>query len=167
MLKTAKFDAMNAFYKTLLLAEPMFEGPIGAFLTYDDEHHRVFLLDDPGATPRDPRAAGLAHFAYLMSSFADLMSAYVRLKGEGIMPGYCVNHGFQISFYYRDPDGNEAELGCDCFDTRDELAAWFATGVFANDQFGFIVDPEALLAHHERGESAADILRDSYQEAYA
>lgn len=163
VLRTARHDEMSSWYKTLLNAEAMFKGPIGTFLTYDDEHHRVFLLNDPGATPREPRASGLAHFAYLFDSLTDLLRAYERLRNVGITPAYCVNHGFQLSFYFADPDGNEVELGCDCFGSREEIDEWFATGVFAADQFGFFVDPAALVEMKRAGVPDAEILRVSYQ----
>ncbi len=163
VLRTARFEAMNRWYKTVLNAQPMFEGAIGSFLTYDDEHHRVFLLDDKAATPRSDESEGVAHWAYLYSSLADLLSSYVRLKDLGIVPSYCVNHGFQVSFYYRDPDNNEVELGCDVFPTREALNDWFATGAFAKDQFGHIVDPEFMLTMHANGETDARVFEETYR----
>jgi catechol-2,3-dioxygenase len=163
VLKTAQHDAMSAWYKNFLNAESMFEGPIGSFLTYDDEHHRIFLLNDPGATPREPRSSGLAHFAYLFNSLTDLMHAYERLAADGVVPAYCVNHGFQLSFYYADPDGNEVELGCDCFPSREAINKWFATGVFTADQFGHFVDPATILEMKRNGMSDPDILRETYK----
>jgi 2,4-dichlorophenol 6-monooxygenase len=163
VVKSSRFTEMNRWYKTLLNAEPMYEGEIGSFLTYDDEHHRVFILNDPTATARDPKSEGVAHWAYLFNSLDDLLTTYSRLKGEGILPTYCVNHGFQVSFYFHDPDNNEVELGCDVFPTRDELNAWFGTGAFARDQFGFICDPEAMLNMQSQGMSASEIFEATYR----
>jgi catechol-2,3-dioxygenase len=163
VLRTARLPEMDAFYRRLLNAEPMFEAPIGTFLTYDDEHHRVFLLNAPDAVDRDPDAAGLAHFAYLFGSLDDLLSAYDRLAGEGVRPAYCVHHGFQLSFYYLDPDGNEVELGCDVFAGRVELDAWFASGLFAANPFGFPVDPQDLLHRRRGGQDAAELLQETYR----
>jgi catechol-2,3-dioxygenase len=163
VLKSPKFAEMTAWYKRFLNAEAMFENPLGAFLTYDDEHHRVFILNAPGASPRDPDAAGLAHFAYLFNSLGDLLSAYERLKGEGVSPAYCVNHGFQLSFYYNDPDGNEAELGCDVFPTREELDRWFQNGAFAANVFGYMFSAEKVLAAHKAGATDAALFEGTYQ----
>ncbi len=163
VVKSARFAAMNQWYKTVLNAQPMFEGDIGSFLTYDDEHHRVFILNDPGATARDPKSEGVAHWAYLFNNLDDLLTTYTRLKAEGITPAYCVNHGFQISFYFRDPDNNEVELGCDVFPTRQALNDWFASGAFARDQFGFICDPDAMVAMKTEGLSSAQIFEATYR----
>jgi catechol-2,3-dioxygenase len=163
VLQTARLEEMSSYYQNLLNAEPMFEGPIGTFLTYDDEHHRVFLLNAPDATERDPDAAGLAHFAYLFDSLSDLLATYERLSSEGVQPAYCVHHGFQLSFYYKDPDGNEVELGCDVFATRTELDSWFENGLFAANPFGFPVDPAQMLERHRAGVAAAEILQEAYQ----
>jgi catechol 2,3-dioxygenase-like lactoylglutathione lyase family enzyme len=162
VLRTARFEAMNAFYKKLLNAQAMFETPMAAFLTFDDEHHRVLLVNDPDAQPKNPRAAGLAHFAFLFGELDDLLATYERLKAAALEPTLAVNHGFQLSFYYRDPDENEVELGCDCFPTREAINDWFQNGIFAADPFGFLVDPTAMLAERRSGVGADVVLRASY-----
>ncbi len=163
VLGTAQVDRMSAWYQQFLHAKPMFEHPIGTFLTYDDEHHRVFLLNAPDAVPRNPESVGLAHFAFLYGSLSELLEAYARLRGEGVEPAYCVNHGFQLSFYYLDPDGNEVEMGCDCFDTREALDEWFSNGLFAANPFGFPVNPEEMLEFHRVGVPDAEILEVTYR----
>lgn len=44
-----------------------------------------------------------------------LFDTYARLKGEGIVPHACLDHGLTMSFYYLDPDGNSLELQYDLF----------------------------------------------------
>ena len=53
------------------------------FLTYDDEHHRVMIGRNPNLSPRDPKAAGVVHFAYAVETLADLVSYYLRLEAAG------------------------------------------------------------------------------------
>lgn len=171
VLRTRRFKEMAHWYKHVLNAEALFEIPNGAFLTYDDEHHRVLIIQDPRIpAPRDdepphpPAPEGVAHWAYLFNSLTDLMRAYARLRDEdGIRPTYCVNHGFQFSLYYHDPDGNEVELGCDNFQTRDELNAWFAKGLFTQNFFGFNFDPEDVYKQHVDGVSDRQIFEDTYK----
>lgn len=162
VLRSAQFAEMAAFYKTFLNAKPLFETAFITFLTYDEEHHRLLVALDPNAKPRDPAAAGMAHFAYLYDSLADLMSAYARLRDEGITPAYCVNHGFQFSLYYHDPDGNEVEIGCDNFASREEMNAWFDEGHFAKNVYGYEFDPEAVYQLHADGTPDAAIYRGTY-----
>ena len=86
-----------------------------------------------------------------------------RLKAEGITPSYCVNHGFQFSLYYNDPDHNEVELGCDNFATRKEMNDWFDEGHFAKNFYGHNFDPEEVYKWHAEGVSDAKVFTDTYK----
>lgn len=171
VVRTRRFKQMAPWYKALLNAEALFELPNLVFLTYNDEHHRVLVVQNPAVPepaedepPRQPEPEGIAHWAYLFDSLTDLMSAYARLRDkEGITPAYCTNHGFQYSLYYKDPDGNEVELGCDVFQTRDELNAWFENGLFAKNFIGFNFDPEDVFRWMQQGESEDKIFENTYR----
>jgi catechol-2,3-dioxygenase len=154
---------MTAWYKTVLRAKPMFENGIVCFLSYDDEHHRVMIGSNPNATPRDPKAAGVVHFAYAFDTLAALVDAYVRLRDQGIVPASCINHGFTTSLYYKDPDSNEVELAVDNFDNREDMDAWFATGAFDRNFIGVRFDPEEMVRKHRAGVPDAEILLGSYE----
>ena len=162
VLRTAQFPEMAHWYKTVLNAEPLFETPFATFLTFDDEHHRVLVATDPNAKPKDTSAAGVAHYAYLYDSLADLMTTYARLRDQGITPTYCVNHGFQFSLYYHDPDKNEVELGCDNFATRQEMNDWFEEGHFAKNVYGYDFDPEQVYGWHRDGVPDREIFERTY-----
>jgi catechol-2,3-dioxygenase len=164
VLQTPQFEKMTAWYKTVLSARPMFENDVVCFLTYDEEHHRIMIGHNPGATPRDPKAAGVVHFAYAVETLEDLVNAYLRLKAAGIVPQSCINHGFTTSLYYHDPDGNEVELQVDNFKTRASMDAWFRTGAFDRNFVGLSFDPEYMVARHRLGIPEDEILqRDLYQ----
>ena len=47
VLQTPRFEAMTAWYKTVLSARPMFENDVVCFLTYDEEHHRIMIGRNP------------------------------------------------------------------------------------------------------------------------
>jgi catechol-2,3-dioxygenase len=163
VLRSPRLPEMADWYKTVLQAKPMFENEVVCFLTYDEEHHRVMIASSPDATPRDPKAAGVVHYAFAVETLADLVRAYLRLKDEGIVPHECVNHGFTTSFYYLDPDGNEVELAVDNFTTREAMNAWFATGAFDRNFFGFRLDPEYVARRHREGAADADIFQETYR----
>jgi len=159
VLQTPHFEEMTAWYKTVLSAKPMFENDVVCFLTYDEEHHRVMIGRNPNATPRDPKAAGVVHFAYAVETLEDLVNAYLRLKAEGIVPHNCINHGFTTSLYYLDPDRNEVELQVDNYKTREAMDAWFATGAFDRDFVGIPFDPEFMVQRHREGVAEDEILQ--------
>jgi len=159
VLKTARFRAMTDWYKTVLSARPMFENDAVCFLTYDEEHHRVMIGHDASATPRDPKAAGVVHFAYAVETLEDQVNAYLRLKEQDIVPHNSIDHGFTTSLYYLDPDGNEVELQVDNYETREAMDAWFATGAFDGNFVGVPFDPERMVALHRGGVPEDTILQ--------
>ena len=152
VLRTGNFDAMRTWYQTVLGAHAVFENEHLSFMTYDDEHHRVALINAPGSPGRDPAAAGVDHIAFTFADMGALLGTFARLKDQGIEPYWCINHGPTTSLYYRDPDGNQIELQIDNFSTDAELDAFFASGAFAANPIGVEFDPERLLERYERGD---------------
>jgi catechol-2,3-dioxygenase len=163
VVKTGQLPAMAAWYKSVLMAQPMFESDRVCFLTYDEEHHRIMIGQNDGCPPRDPAAAGVVHWAYAFESFEQLVNAYLRLRDEGIVPNSCINHGFTTSLYYLDPDGNEVELAVDNFDDTPTMNEWFATGAFDRNFVGRPFDPEDLVKHHRESGEAAQWMVESYE----
>jgi len=159
VLQTPQFEEMTAWYKTVLSAKPMFENAVVCFLTYDEEHHRVMIGRNPNSTPRDPKAAGVVHFAYAVETLEDLVNAYLRLEAAGIVPHNCINHGFTTSLYYHDPDGNEVELAVDNYKSREAMDAWFATGAFDRDFVGRPFDPDYMVERFRAGVPEDEILQ--------
>ncbi|MDG1907351.1 MAG: hypothetical protein P8I81_00630, partial [Pseudomonadales bacterium] len=47
VLRTPNFDAMSSWYQCVLAAKPVFENGFLCFMTYDNEHHRVALINMP------------------------------------------------------------------------------------------------------------------------
>jgi len=164
VLQTTRYEQMVAWYKTWLSAKPMLENGVVCFLTYDDEHHRLMIGRNPNLTPRDPKAAGVVHFAYAVETLEDLVNYYLRLKAQGIVPHHCMNHGFTTSIYYHDPDGNEVEIQVDNFKTKASMNEWFATGAFDRNFAGNLFDPEYMVERFRAGVPEDQILqKDLYQ----
>jgi catechol-2,3-dioxygenase len=158
VLRTARFQEMVAWYETVLAARVVHTDGILAFLTYDDEHHRIAIAGIPGLEERPQTVAGTDHVAFTHADLGDLLNTYARLKGEGIEPYWTLNHGPTTSMYYKDPDGNRVELQIDNFST-DETNHWMRSGEFAENPIGIIFDPEELLARYRAGEPLAALLR--------
>lgn len=152
VIRTAKFDDAKAWYQTVLGARIVFEAPFIAFLTYDDEHHRVALLNTPTAAAAVPGSAGVDHVAFTFVDIGALLSTYRRLERAGILPYWCINHGPTTSLYYRDPDGLQVELQIDNFEHQDDLRRWAATGAFARNPIGVEFDPDELCRRYLAGE---------------
>ncbi len=150
--RTSRFAEMVRWYETVLGAEVVHADGMLAFLTYDDEHHRIAIAGIPNLEEHPPYAAGTDHIAFGHADLGDLLYTYVRLKEAGITPYWCINHGPTMSMYYKDPDGNRIELQAENFPTVDEANRWMRSGDFAANPIGVVVDPEELLARYRAGE---------------
>ncbi|MBC8293833.1 MAG: VOC family protein [Proteobacteria bacterium] len=159
--RTSRLDEMVAWYQEVLGAETVHADEMLAFLTYDDEHHRIAIVGLPGLDEQSDQAVGTDHIAFTYAGIGDLLYTYKRLKGRGIEPYWCLNHGPTTSMYFKDPDGSRVELQVDNFETLRECNEWMTSGVFAANPIGVIFDPDELLARYEAGEPLEDLLRQS------
>jgi len=159
VLRTKHYAEMVSWYETVLEAKPMVATPMATFLTYDDEHHRVAIINRPDLEDRAPDSVGFDHCAFTYASLDDLFATYERLRDAGIAPYWCINHGPTLSMYYQDPDGNQIELQIDVFDTNEGVNEWMAQSDFMTNPIGVKFDPEELIARHQKGEDQAALLQ--------
>lgn len=159
VFRTNQIEAMKQWYGTVLGAYVVFENPMIAFLTFDDEHHRIALVKMPGLEPRGAHSVGMDHMAFTISTLGDLLATYERLKGLGITPYWCVNHGVTTSMYFRDPDGNQVELQVDNFDRVEDLHEWIRSEAFANNPIGVNFNPEKLIERFRSGTPLAELVQ--------
>lgn len=152
VLRTSRYREMVTFYKQLLAATVTFENEVLTFLTYDDEHHRIAILNVPGLNPLDPAAAGVHHIAFTYESLGKLISVYETMHRIGIDPVWCTNHGPTTSIYYQDPDGSQLELQVENFDTVEESTEFFHSLAFAENSIGVDFDPAELARRYHAGE---------------
>lgn len=157
VLQTTQLQAMKSFYTTFLGAYVVHEAPFGAFITYDDEHHRIALVSFPSTKPSVPNASGLHHIAFTFKSLPELLTAYVQRKKHGIEPKVCVNHGPTTSMYYKDPDGNMIEVQVDNFDTAEEATRYMMSEDMARNAIGVEFVPEDLIEKLRGGVSEAEL----------
>lgn len=159
VLRTSQFAEMVKWYTTVLGAKPAFQNDILAFLSYDEEHHRVAILAVPDLKPQPEGVAGVHHSAFTYATLADLMSTYERLRDLGIKPVFPINHGPTTSLYYADPDGNQIELQVDNYDDVKDATAFFYSEAFAENPIGVEFDPDELLRRLRAGEPEDDLKR--------
>lgn len=155
--RTARLDELVQWYRTVLGAEVVHADGMLAFLTYDDEHHRLAIVAIPGLPEQPELAAGTDHIAFAYADLGDLLYTYRRLRAAGIEPYWCIHHGPTVSFYYKDPDRSRVELQVDAMPTA-ATTAWMRSGAFAANPIGVIVDPDDLLVRYEAGEPLARLL---------
>jgi catechol-2,3-dioxygenase len=159
VLRSRRYRDAVAWWSTVLTARVVFSNDFVTFMTYDDEHHRLALIN-AGTDAADPSpGVGMDHVAFTYPSLGDLLAAYVRLRDAGIGPVWTINHGATTSLYYRDPDGLQAELQIDNFADEAGLQAWFATGAFAANPIGVEFDPEILLRKYEAGVPEDELIK--------
>lgn len=151
VLRTTELAAMVDWYVEVLQADVSFRSSSIAFLSYDEQNHRVALVVRPGTTPRDPNSAGLDHLAFTYADLPELVATYERLKASNISPDRCMDHGSSMSLYYADPDGNHIELKVDSFDTYEEQHAWMRSAAFAENPIGTPFDMDQLAAQLKAG----------------
>ncbi|MCV7228041.1 VOC family protein [Mycolicibacterium komossense] len=144
VLQTTDLTRLKDWYLQVLDARVVYENGGSAFLTFDDEHHRLAILQIPGLTERTPITVGMAHSAYTFDTLADLMGKYRDLRDVGITPRVPVQHGVTTSLYYRDPDGNMVELQIDNFDTPEEATAYMEGQEYNLDFIGPSFDPDQM-----------------------
>ena len=164
-LKTTRLQEMADWYHNAVGLEPNHYGPFGAWLTNDAANHRVALLVAPGLDDDPDKIVhtGMHHLAFEYVDIGGLLSTYERLKGQGIMPHACLDHGLTTSLYYVDPDGNSVELQVDNFGDWNASSEWMRTAPeFKTNPIGINTDPDMLLDAWKSGADAAEIHRRSF-----
>jgi catechol-2,3-dioxygenase len=160
--QTRRFDEMIAWYQKVFEAKVVYQNPVLAFLTYDDEHHRFAFANLSALKPASAEAGGrgevgVNHVAYTYANLGELLETYARLKEAGITPYWPVHHGVTLSLYYQDPDGNRMEFQVDCC-TLEEANAFMLSDAFASNPIGVELDPEWLLAKYRSGVPVEQLL---------
>ncbi|HVQ40347.1 MAG TPA: VOC family protein [Pyrinomonadaceae bacterium] len=161
-IRARQYKDMIQWYQTVFSAKIQHENEFLAFMTFDEEHHRLVIFEDAATVAKPENAAGVDHVGYGLASFADLVATYERLKAEGITPFLPINHMFTTSLYYHDPDGNDVELSVDNFPTKTECDAFVRGEEMAEigrPPFGYAFDPDELARLYHEGASADDLAR--------
>jgi catechol-2,3-dioxygenase len=161
--RTRRFAEMIAWYEAALGAKVRHQNPVLAFLSYDEEHHRVALINLDAVQPDTSQdgargAVGVDHVAYTYAGIGDLLENYAALREHGIRPYWCIHHGITMAMYYADPDGNQMEFQVDVLPTAEAADAFMHSPSFALNPIGVEFDPEALLAKLRAGASEAELL---------
>ena len=166
VVKTARSDEVIAWYGTVFGARVVHEDSKIAFLTWDEESHRLALVKVPRLlrylfplSRLRRKFYGIDHLGFTIGSLEQLLSTYERLKQAGITPVWSINHGPTTSLYYEDPDGVRLEFQTENFATAKETADYFLSGAFAANPIGVNFDPDYLLELLRSGTDPAELRR--------
>jgi catechol-2,3-dioxygenase len=159
VLRVSDLERSLRWYQDVVGMRIVHSGPKLAFLTFDEEHHRVALAETPVDAKPAPGAPGLDHVAYAFDSLGDLLSTYRRLEAMGIEPYWPINHGPTTSLYYHDPDGNGIEFFVDNFETEAELKGWTESEAFLKNPIGVKFDPKELARRYEAGDALEELVK--------
>ncbi len=160
VFRTNQQKAMLDWYCRVLVATPSHQSDRIAFISYDDEHHRVaFVAAEKYREKPAGHTVGFYHVAFTYRDLGQLLGTYVRLKDAGITPWRAINHGPTVSFYYKDPDQNDVELQVDSFPDVELTNAWMLSEEFTNNPIGIEFDPADMIRRYESGESETELLR--------
>lgn len=153
------FEKMIEWHCAFFGGEVVYKIPSAAFIRFDDEHHRLVIVADPGHQPLENRraACGIYHIAFTLDTLADLATSYEQKKARGILPHWPVNHGMSTSMYYFDPDKNEFEMQVDNFDTAEEAHAFMNTDEYKLNPIGVDIVPDELVRRVRSGELETEI----------
>lgn len=152
-LRTCNFKEMVAFYQRFLGAAISHADDNIAFLSYDEEHHRIAIMNYPNTSPKSASSAGVHHISFSFATLDDLAQAYEQRKVIGIFPSWSINHGPTTSIYYEDPDGNKIETQVDNFDSVEATNEFMGGPLFGENPIGTEFDAEELVRRLRSGES--------------
>ena len=159
-LRTNRIHELTDWYCKVLGAHVAHASDKVAFLTYDEEHHRIALIGLEEYPPRDETIrAGHYHTAFAYDTLADLLGNYVRLAEAGILPYRSINHGPTVSFYYADPEGNQIELQVDSFPDAETTNAWLQSPEFRRNPIGIEFNASEMLQKFRDGVPEAELLK--------
>ncbi|KIW20473.1 hypothetical protein PV08_01048 [Exophiala spinifera] len=153
VLRTASLKAMQKFYVDFLGGRVAHANEMLSFITYDEEHHRIALVEVPGTEPKISTTCGLEHIAFGFPTLFELLLSYRQRLKTGIKPWWCINHGPTTSIYYKDPDGNMLETQVDNFETVEKADEFMKSKSFAENPIGTEFDPENLISRMLAGEN--------------
>lgn len=159
-LHTNRLDELVRWYCEVLGARVAHRSESIAFLTYDEEHHRIALVGLQAYAPRSETASvGHYHTAFAYDALSELLGNFVRLRELGILPYRSINHGPTVSLYYADPEGNRIELQVDSFPDAQATNDWLRSDAFRRNPIGIDFDPDEMLRQLQAGVPDTELMR--------
>ncbi|MFE2716507.1 VOC family protein [Streptomyces mirabilis] len=159
VFQTNDVARLRDWWCNLLEAKVQFGSEDVAFLAFDQEHHRIAMAKFGDHELHQPNTMGMHHVAFTYANLGELIYTYERLRDQDILPWWQIRHGPTLSVYYRDPDGNQAELQVDVYDTVEEANAFMYGPEFAANPIGIEFEMEDVVRLHKEGVPDAELVR--------
>ncbi len=156
---TSRLGEMKAWYMTVLEAKAVHADENYAFLSYDEDFHRIALIRNDRLGDKSGLEPAADHAAFAYRTLDELIHTYERLSEQDIHPVRVINHGPSISLYYLDPDGNHLELQVNRFGSMAEISEFLKSGSFAADPIGVEFDIARFIDALRAGASTDDLFR--------
>src|SRR5258706_744777 len=74
VIRTPRFAESCAWWSKVLDAKPSYENAQLSFMTYDDEHHRIGIINMPDLAEQDMSKAGAEHIAFTYNELGELLA---------------------------------------------------------------------------------------------
>lgn len=164
-LKTIRLQEMIDWYSKVVGIDVQFQNEMVAFTSNDLANHRLALIASPLLRDDADRVehVGMHHLAFEYPSVDDLLDTWVRLHKDETVPHMALDHGFTLSFYYVDPDGNSVELQADWFGDWAKSKDFLRTSTdFASNPIGVFVDPAKLIEARAAGATIEELHKRAY-----
>ena len=162
VLRTARFEAMNHWWQTVLGISPHLESERFAFRRLPSDYpytEQLIIFNQPELEGREGSGPGLDHVQFRHASLGALLDRYEVLRDLGIKPERTMNHGPSTSFYYRDPDGNRVELSAVNFPTEAEYVSFVASEAFKKNIAGMAINADEFVSKYRSGVPQSELVR--------
>ena len=89
VVRTGDVARLKSWYLTLLTARVSFENESLCFMTYDDEHHRLGIVQLPGVSSAaaPPSTPGLEHVSFTYADLGQLLLESFDCRSEVSLTG--------------------------------------------------------------------------------
>lgn len=111
-LRTTNLEQSSQFYREILGLQILSEIEETITFTVNGKDPILVITEPTNVIPREPRLAGLFHFALLLPSRKELGKMLIHLIQNEVNIG-ASDHHVSEALYLDDPDGNGIEIYCD------------------------------------------------------
>ena len=159
----ANFKKVLEFYQIVLNMRVVYEMSVNlrfVALSFDEENHRIGLVEIPHLVERPPNTVRIEHTSWRYRNLKDVLATARRVEQElGLFP-VAVHQGTLISLSYKDPDANRCELIVECLPSQAEIIHFYVDTLARLPDFNTLLpfDLRGMLERDEAGEDVQNLV---------